>query len=977
MESVTPRKLHAVKKCLVCCNFPREIRKVESAKIRGQNLKDLLKKYGGVNIESGIVCRNCFQKLDTLDQKCREFYENCQKNATGTHLRSKRMASSPAVERQPEKRSLVGDTAKKAHVCLFPMQASATTISSSQNSIKKLKDMDKDKTPVTVHDHDYYCTSRSPSKIPRLKNMKSNATVQESIKFTHVDHTYTGSVPISNAFHPQIENLCKNITSYTGDNLGNLTEDECTSLLNACQTKSLHKLSAVIIENENLKKAVIRLLMKNVDYSSRSLNNRKHSFVSKLMKKSVDDLKSSQWIEVVTEFQSKFPHVFSLIVSMMLRSEDLPCFTKIQSVIPRLAMVYGIIAQTRNVELSHTQRVISMLLFDNICDQKVFDRLQKVGVCLSYAKSLKLVDQIGGHFNDEMVELVRKGRRFRIVGDNINWKVGVHDQRIDNKDKFHHAFGSAILVQNINFDHLSDIFPQREYKATALQTFLPSVDDMKKTKRDYAILIARVAIKFLPFFEQFESIIPRNISKPCSLHLKEKTHVIPMPVLFRNEQYYQDVVHILDFYTKTVAEAFQKAGKDVSEETRIHIGGDQLTRERFSGAKAMRAHDENSLDRFQLLTPISFELFHMHMNYLKMVFKVFFNSTSVQEIGTLKSLQNRLSRTKIGENLNDNYDSNKDFFISVVDAYIIECIMEFFGMDDQHSRPTKHIPEEFGNDEEKQSWFFDTIGEMLDRYIFPTKQYPMRSEQQVLVDGTVLQIKLPNAKALTINIPPKVQKEKPDGMYNYGCQLLEVGLLFKDLIDLTHLPDRERGIRLLKIAMLYFKTHNNLSKYAYEIMRFLVYQECLLSEKAANEMFYGLFVNINGKYDGHIPADRRMEYMVKEVKSHIKHMCSNKTEKNISNRTRAIPGIKIICSNFDYQSSVITRAKKHSDKSSTSDELTLIQDLRNVRPFFFQPGRFHNSFQHISPSILHNIDIPYIHSWIEQKKIHFALDSGN
>lgn len=92
------------------------------------------------------------------------------------------------------------------------------------------------------------------------------------------------------------------------------------------------------------------------------------------------------------------------------------------------------------------------------------------------------------------------------------------------------------------------------------------------------------------------------------------------------------------------------------------------------------------------------------------------------------------------------------------------------------------------------------------------------------MDGTVIQIKLPDGKELTIKIPKK-QQPKPDGIYNYGCQLLEVGLLFKDLLDLTHMPERKRGLRLLKVAMLYFKSHNNLSKYAYEIMRFLVYQK--------------------------------------------------------------------------------------------------------------------------------------------------------
>lgn len=74
----------------------------------------------------------------------------------------------------------------------------------------------------------------------------------------------------------------------------------------------------------------------------------------------------------------------------------------------------------------------------------------------------------------------------------------------------------------------------------------------------------------------------------------------------------------------------------------------------------------------------------------------------MKELGTLRSLTNRLSRTKIGENLNDNYDNNKDFFISVVDIYIIVCLMEYFGMENQLFIPTKHVPVGFTCDEEKQ-----------------------------------------------------------------------------------------------------------------------------------------------------------------------------------------------------------------------------------------------------------------------------------
>lgn len=115
-------------------NFPYEIRKVETAKVRKQNLKDLLLKYGGVNLESGIICRNCFNKLDSLDRKTQEFYESCQKYALSSSSRCKRMASSPAVEKRPLKRSLnTDDSTGKYKACLFPTNVGPSTIEPQDN----------------------------------------------------------------------------------------------------------------------------------------------------------------------------------------------------------------------------------------------------------------------------------------------------------------------------------------------------------------------------------------------------------------------------------------------------------------------------------------------------------------------------------------------------------------------------------------------------------------------------------------------------------------------------------------------------------------------------------------------------------------------------------------------------------------------------------------------------------------------------
>ena len=147
---------------------------------------------------------------------------------------------------------------------------------------------------------------------------------------------------------------------------------------------------------------------------------------------------------------------------------------------------------------------------------------------------------------------------------------------------------------------------------------------------------------------------------------------------------------------------------------------------------------------------------------------------------------------------------------------------------------------------------------------------------------------------------------------------------------------------------------------------------CLLSERGAQEEFYGLFVNTTGKDDGHIPADLRMEYLVKEVKEHIKHMASNKTETNIANRTRAIYGVKSISQNFDRENSVLIRAKKHSNRSSADDEKIMLKDLRKVRPIKLQPGRFHEAFPNIKLSISKYLDVLRYHEWIHSRQRQFS-----
>ena len=88
--------------CIVCAQIAKGPRKVESTRVGVKQLddqvttKDLLLKYGGINIESGTICRSCWDKLSSLHTKAKSFYDLCQSNQAirQTKLRGKRMAPS-------------------------------------------------------------------------------------------------------------------------------------------------------------------------------------------------------------------------------------------------------------------------------------------------------------------------------------------------------------------------------------------------------------------------------------------------------------------------------------------------------------------------------------------------------------------------------------------------------------------------------------------------------------------------------------------------------------------------------------------------------------------------------------------------------------------------------------------------------------------------------------------------------------------
>ncbi len=210
--------------------------------------------------------------------------------------------------------------------------------------------------------------------------------------------------------------------------------------------------------------------------------------------------------------------------------------------------------------------------------------------------------------------------------------------------------------------------------------------------------------------------------------------------------------------------------------------------------------------------------------------------------------------------------------------------------------------------------------------------------------------------------------DKPDKVGDYGHLTLELGMLYQYFGALTHTPDRDRFLGLMKMFMVVLKANNNQAKYPLEILNFLLQQYCILPKQEACLVLQLCFVNTNGKANAHRPADVIMENNIKTYKKHIKHMYSNKTTSNIEKRSAAIGGIQRIGANFDEQTGVVTRSSKHSTKPVDGDEMLMMDDLRKLRPFSKKPGRSHTHFQNIVPSMVKLFDSEKFCAWVHKHK---------
>ena len=125
-------------------------------------------------------------------------------------------------------------------------------------------------------------------------------------------------------------------------------------------------------------------------------------------------------------------------------------------------------------------------------------------------------------------------------------------------------------------------------------------------------------------------------------------------------------------------------------------------------------------------------------------------------------------------------------------------------------------------------------------------------------------------------------------------------------------------------------------------------------------------LNWRGGNGNNIDDDTAIEICNCITKCPVRDMEANKTVKAINLASRASVGIQDITTNYDKVSSISTQSSRHTTRGSKEDEVNMIKDLRQLRPFQKIPGRNRASFPGIAESPLFDLDMDEYNRWVHK-----------
>ena len=352
----------------------------------------------------------------------------------------------------------------------------------------------------------------------------------------------------------------------------------------------------------------------------------------------------------------------------------------------------------------------------------------------------------------------------------------------------------------------------------------------------------------------------------------------------------------------------------------------------------------------------------------------------------------------------DHYDKVKEFFGINLDAFITAASLKHFGMDSvTSSLNVNTIPDAVrkGSDLVKRQWLHNEVSSMLDKYVMDSVSHleDIHSELAASQDSrhehpcrfSTCSKKFKYVKCLLrhekkahdldLGSPfssndekcddeksSKDEESKVDGVYDYGCQTLSLGLLLRDADDAVKEGDGERLCRVWKFLTLLYRVGGN-NKYALAGLRLTASQVGLLTPRQAHQLKWNRFAATKQGPGKRISRDLRLENNNLVAKEEIKALgFPNINSDSIVKTTKSTGSMEKLLKKGRDELGLLKRTTHNCNKVRRDVFIRVLNQVHKQADIFCHtPGRQFRSFTPSGP-VFKRINRKQLHSWISRHK---------
>lgn len=218
-------------------------------------------------------------------------------------------------------------------------------------------------------------------------------------------------------------------------------------------------------------------------------------------------------------------------------------------------------------------------------------------MCISYPATLKVMDCVSKLHTVPIQKWIKDGIPFKFWGDNVDKQRRVRDLRSDNQGEMLHMFSLLVGRSRTPAPELRFTGQLSQLTETEESFFLPTGTDILAVKKNLVVLVGRILTQYFPGLATLSKIVPKHIQHQYSSKMCQKSEVVVLDVLMKNEAKHKDMLDIM-------ATLQDYLGKDYPGDRQVLSGGDHLTVERQVGAQRHMMCGNTSKDRMELLQPV-------------------------------------------------------------------------------------------------------------------------------------------------------------------------------------------------------------------------------------------------------------------------------------------------------------------------------------------------------------------------------------